>query len=114
MIEIETLIVMLVNAVLSIYMPLQVKNRICTGNPKNLIELICLSVGDIPQNIHGDQRSRISGRSSVKTALQEQRPMSRTVSRSASMSAPWNPRFKSEGYEIDYAQDEKNVSKSKF
>lgn len=57
-----------------------------------------------------DSRSRISGRNSIKTAMREQTPMARTVGRSVSLSAPWQPKFRKEGYEIDYAQEDKNVS----
>jgi hypothetical protein len=38
--------------------------------------------------------------------LSTKKPSTRSVSRSISVLAPWKPKHLSEGYEIDYAQDE--------
>ncbi len=57
-----------------------------------------------------DSKSRMSGRNSIKTAMREQTPMARTVGRSVSMNTPWQPKFRQEGQEINYSQNDKNVS----
>jgi hypothetical protein len=81
------------------------------ASQRSVVYLHAATVGDIPQSISMDSRSRISGRSSVKTAIREQQPMARTVERSVSLSAPWQPKFRREGYEINYAQDDRNKSR---
>lgn len=41
-------------------------------------------------------------------------PMSRTVSRSVSVLAPWKPKHLREGYEINYSQSNERVIKLLF
>ena len=75
------------------------------ASQRSVVYLHATTVGDIPQTMGSEGRSKISGRSSVKTAIQEQRPMTRSVARSVSMSAPWKPKFRSGEYEINYSPE---------
>lgn len=68
---------------------------------------VCFIVGDIPSQTLG--RSKVSGRNSVKTAIQENQPMTRTVNRSVSLNAPWKPKLISDGYEINYNNEQQKV-----
>ena len=52
----------------------------------------------------------MSGRNSVKTAIQENQPMTRTVNRSVSLNAPWKPKLISDGYEINYNNEQQKVN----
>lgn len=54
----------------------------------------------------------MSGRNSVKTAIQENQPMTRTVNRSVSLNAPWKPKLISDGYEINYNNEQQKVKMS--
>lgn len=70
---------------------------------------VCFIVGDIPSQTLG--RNKVSGRNSVKTAIQENQPMTRTVNRSVSLNAPWKPKLISDGYEINYNNEQQKVIK---
>lgn len=83
---------------------------------RSVVYLHATTVGDIPQpynlrrrSISRDDVRKGGGASSAgKPPLQ---PMTRTVSRSVSMLAPWKPKHISEGYEINYSQEQnKRVS----
>ena len=64
-------------------------------------------VGAIPSQTLG--RNKMSGRNSVKTAIKENQPMTRTVNRSVSLNAPWKPKLISDGYEINYNNEQQKV-----
>ncbi|XP_030387168.1 uncharacterized protein LOC115633822 [Scaptodrosophila lebanonensis] len=74
---------------------------------RSVVFLHATTVGDIPQPYNLRRRSisrddlRKAG--APKPPLQ---PMTRTVSRSVSMLAPWKPKHISEGYEINYSQEQ--------
>ncbi|KAH8300046.1 hypothetical protein KR044_008982, partial [Drosophila immigrans] len=83
---------------------------------RSVVYLHATTVGDIPQPYNLRRRSmsrddvRRGGGGGVtpssglgKPPLQ---PMTRTVSRSVSMLAPWKPKHISEGYEINYSQEQ--------
>lgn len=53
-----------------------------------------------------------SSKTNKKARQQQQQPMTRSVSRSLSLLAPWSPRHIRDGYEIDYAADQQQVSLS--
>lgn len=67
-------------------------------------------MGDIPPQSYIPSPSRASkSTSKSRDDLSYQtdgkiEPMTKTVSRSVSMLAPWRPKHKSEGYEIDYSR----------
>lgn len=73
-------------------------------------ELKISLVGDIPPQSYIPSPSRASkSTSKSRDDLSYQtdgkiEPMTKTVSRSVSMLAPWRPKHKSEGYEIDYSR----------
>ncbi|XP_001361534.5 uncharacterized protein blo [Drosophila pseudoobscura] len=80
---------------------------------RSVVYLHATTVGDIPQPYNLRRRSvsredlRKGGAGAVK--LQQPpplQPMTRTVSRSVSMLAPWKPKHISEGYEINYSQEQ--------
>lgn len=81
---------------------------------RSVVYLHATTVGDIPQpyNLRRRSMSRddlrkggaaAAGAAGGKPPLQ---PMTRTVSRSVSMLAPWKPKHISEGYEINYSQEQ--------
>ncbi|XP_067628757.1 uncharacterized protein blo [Eurosta solidaginis] len=74
---------------------------------RSVVYLHATTVGAIPQPYHLRRRSisRDDLRSN-KSKPQPLQPMTRTVSRSVSMLAPWKPKFVSEGYEINYSQEQ--------
>ena len=78
---------------------------------RSVVYLHATTVGAIPQPYHLRRRSisRDDLRSNQKTQQsknQPLQPMTRTVSRSVSMLAPWKPKLISEGYEINYSQEQ--------
>ncbi|XP_037945970.1 uncharacterized protein LOC119678286 [Teleopsis dalmanni] len=74
---------------------------------RSVVYLHATTVGAIPQPYHLRRRSisRDDLRSN-KSKNQPLQPMTRTVSRSVSMLAPWKPKLISEGYEINYSQEQ--------
>uniref|UniRef100_W8AMD5 Uncharacterized protein n=1 Tax=Ceratitis capitata TaxID=7213 RepID=W8AMD5_CERCA len=74
---------------------------------RSVVYLHATTVGAIPQPYHLRRRSisRDDIRSN-KSKPQPLQPMTRTVSRSVSMLAPWKPKLISEGYEINYSQEQ--------
>ncbi|XP_053965176.1 uncharacterized protein LOC128867743 [Anastrepha ludens] len=74
---------------------------------RSVVYLHATTVGAIPQPYHLRRRSisRDDLRSN-KGKPQPLQPMTRTVSRSVSMLAPWKPKLISEGYEINYSQEQ--------
>lgn len=76
---------------------------------RSVVYLHATTVGDIPQPYNLRRRSisrddvRKNAGAAGKPPLQ---PMTRTVSRSVSMLAPWKPKHISEGYEINYSQEQ--------
>lgn len=83
---------------------------------RSVVYLHATTVGDIPQpyNLRRRSMSRDDLRKGKQQAPQQPpplQPMTRTVSRSVSMLAPWKPKHISEGYEINYSQEQnKRVS----
>ncbi|XP_065370484.1 uncharacterized protein blo isoform X2 [Calliphora vicina] len=76
---------------------------------RSVVYLHATTVGAIPQPYHLRRRSisRDDLRSNkTQTKPQPIQPMTRTVSRSVSMLAPWKPKLISEGYEINYSQEQ--------
>lgn len=70
------------------------------------------TVGAIPQPYVLNARRANSREelSSIKSSTKQQlQPMTRTVSRSVSMLAPWKPKHMHEGYEINYSQNSNKV-----
>lgn len=79
---------------------------------RSVVYLHATTVGAIPQPYHLRRRSiSKDDLQSNKTKSQPQalQPMTRTVSRSVSMLAPWKPKLISEGYEINYSQEQKKA-----
>ncbi|XP_020815491.1 zinc finger CCCH domain-containing protein 13 [Drosophila serrata] len=79
---------------------------------RSVVYLHATTVGDIPQPYNLRRRSmsrddlrRVKGKQSPQQPPPLQ-PMTRTVSRSVSMLAPWKPKHISEGYEINYSQEQ--------
>ncbi|SPP75212.1 uncharacterized protein LOC117579703 isoform X2 [Drosophila guanche] len=81
---------------------------------RSVVYLHATTVGDIPQpyNLRRRSVSREDLRKGGASKQQQQQPppplqpMTRTVSRSVSMLAPWKPKHISEGYEINYSQEQ--------
>ncbi|KMY92344.1 uncharacterized protein LOC6733596 [Drosophila simulans] len=78
---------------------------------RSVVYLHATTVGDIPQpyNLRRRSMSRDDLRKGKQQAPQQPpplQPMTRTVSRSVSMLAPWKPKHISEGYEINYSQEQ--------
>ncbi|EAT43063.1 AAEL005464-PA [Aedes aegypti] len=77
---------------------------------RSVVFLHATTVGDIPHphiaNAHRMAYSRESLNSSKKV-----QPMTRTVSRSVSVLAPWKPKHIRDGYEINYHNDQQQVVK---
>ncbi|XP_062712363.1 uncharacterized protein LOC109410650 [Aedes albopictus] len=79
---------------------------------RSVVFLHATTVGDIPHphiaNAHRMAYSRESLNSSNNKKVQ---PMTRTVSRSVSVLAPWKPKHIRDGYEINYHNDQQPVVK---
>ncbi|XP_064536047.1 zinc finger CCCH domain-containing protein 13 [Drosophila montana] len=82
---------------------------------RSVVYLHATTVGDIPQPYNLRRRSMSrddlrkgggSAAGSGAAAKPPLQPMTRTVSRSVSMLAPWKPKHISEGYEINYSQEQ--------
>nr|XP_016943394.1 zinc finger CCCH domain-containing protein 13 [Drosophila suzukii] len=80
---------------------------------RSVVYLHATTVGDIPQPYN--LRRRSMSRDDLRKGKQQPQapqqppplqPMTRTVSRSVSMLAPWKPKHISEGYEINYSQEQ--------
>lgn len=74
-----------------------------------MVYLHATTVGAIPQPYH--LRRRSISRDDLRSNKTQPKnpplqPMTRTVSRSVSMLAPWKPKLISEGYEINYSQEQ--------
>lgn len=76
------------------------------ASQRSVVYLHASVVGDIPQT----NGRKLSGKNSVKTAYNEEQPIVRTVNSTLSMDAPWKPKFISDGYEINYSNDQKDVA----
>lgn len=61
------------------------------ASQRSVVFLHATTVGDIPSQTL--DRRRPSGRNSIKTAIQEEQPMMRSVNRSVSLNAPWKPKY---------------------
>ncbi|EDV35619.1 uncharacterized protein Dana_GF12381, isoform A [Drosophila ananassae] len=78
---------------------------------RSVVYLHATTVGDIPQpyNLRRRSMSRDDLRKGKQQSPQQPaplQPMTRTVSRSVSMLAPWKPKHISDGYEINYSQEQ--------
>lgn len=82
------------------------------SSQQSVVYLHATTVGHIPQPYVASSRRSSKSRdelSSIKTkSTSPPQPMTRTVSRSVSMLAPWTPRHISDGYEINYSQTMQN------
>uniref|UniRef100_A0A182JYK3 Uncharacterized protein n=1 Tax=Anopheles christyi TaxID=43041 RepID=A0A182JYK3_9DIPT len=73
------------------------------------VVLFFFPVGDIPHPQIANARRRAYSRESLNQSVASSKkvqPMTRTVSRSISVLAPWKPKNIREGYEIDYHKDQ--------
>ncbi|KAG5673666.1 hypothetical protein PVAND_003693 [Polypedilum vanderplanki] len=78
------------------------------ASQRSVVYLHASVVGDIPSQTLG---RKMSGKSSMRTAYKEEQPITRTVDRTFSLAAPWKPKFISDGYEINYNNDQqKNIN----
>ncbi|XP_055916688.1 uncharacterized protein LOC129949323 [Eupeodes corollae] len=77
---------------------------------RSIVYLHATTVGAIPIPYQGtSERRRAASREDLrKNKLQ---PMTKSVSRSVSMLAPWKPKHMSEGYEINYSQEQNEKDK---
>ncbi|XP_055314709.1 uncharacterized protein LOC129575331 isoform X2 [Sitodiplosis mosellana] len=86
------------------------------SSQQSVVYLHATTIGHIPQPYVASSRRSSKSReelSSIKSKSSSpmQQPMTRTVSRSVSMLAPWTPRHISDGYEINYSQTMQNPKK---
>lgn len=80
-----------------------------------MVYLHATTIGAIPQPYilnarRTASREELSSLKSTSVGSKPLQPMTRTVSRSVNMLAPWKPKHVHEGYEINYCQDEEKVS----
>ncbi|XP_058130608.1 uncharacterized protein LOC131287229 [Anopheles ziemanni] len=76
---------------------------------RSVVFLHATTVGDIPHPQIANARRRAYSRESLNNSVassKKPQPMTRTVSRSISVLAPWKPKNIREGYEIDYHKDQ--------
>uniref|UniRef100_A0A182MXA6 Uncharacterized protein n=1 Tax=Anopheles dirus TaxID=7168 RepID=A0A182MXA6_9DIPT len=76
---------------------------------RSVVFLHATTVGDIPHPQIANARRRAYSRESLNHSVASSKkvqPMTRTVSRSISVLAPWKPKNIREGYEIDYHKDQ--------
>uniref|UniRef100_A0A182RAK2 Uncharacterized protein n=1 Tax=Anopheles funestus TaxID=62324 RepID=A0A182RAK2_ANOFN len=76
---------------------------------RSVVFLHATTVGDIPHPQIANARRRAYSRESLNNSVASSKkvqPMTRTVSRSISVLAPWKPKNIREGYEIDYHKDQ--------
>ncbi|XP_055626236.1 zinc finger CCCH domain-containing protein 13 [Toxorhynchites rutilus septentrionalis] len=78
---------------------------------RSVVFLHATTVGDIPHPQISNARRMAYSRESLNSSKKLQ-PMTRTVSRSISVLAPWKPKHVSEGYEINYHNDQQQAMKS--
>lgn len=80
---------------------------------RSVVYLHATTVGAIPQpyvlnsrrTASRDELSSIKSSSLSPAKQSPPQPMTRTISRSVSVLAPWKPRHAHEGYEINYSQE---------
>lgn len=83
------------------------------SSQQSVVYLHATTVGHIPQPYVLNSRRSSKSRdelSSMRTKSSNATPMTRTVSRSVSMLAPWTPKHIGDGYEINYSQTMQNNS----
>ncbi|XP_052862473.1 serine/arginine repetitive matrix protein 2 [Anopheles cruzii] len=76
---------------------------------RSVVFLHATTVGDIPHPQIANARRRAYSRESLNQSVASSKkvqPMTRTVSRSISVLAPWKPKNVREGYEIDYHKEQ--------
>ncbi|XP_058065582.1 uncharacterized protein LOC131215211 [Anopheles bellator] len=76
---------------------------------RSVVFLHATTVGDIPHPQIANARRRAYSRESLNQSVASSKkvqPMTRTVSRSISVLAPWKPKNIREGYEIDYHKEQ--------
>lgn len=82
---------------------------------RSVVYLHATTVGAIPQPYvlnarRAASREELSSiKSSSMAGSKQLEPMTRTVSRSVSVLAPWKPKYMHEGYEINYSQNSDKV-----
>ncbi|GAB0099932.1 hypothetical protein DMENIID0001_158350 [Sergentomyia squamirostris] len=76
---------------------------------RSVVYLHATTVGDIPQPTL--LRRRAASREELSSKTKGTRPMTRSVSRSFSVLAPWKPKHLHEGYEINYSQSQEKPRK---
>lgn len=76
---------------------------------RSIVYLHATTVGDIPQPFARTARRAISREELSSNRSKQLQPMTKTVSRSVSMLAPWKPKHMQSGYEINYAQGNDKV-----
>lgn len=86
-----------------------------SSQSQSVVYLHATTVGHIPQpyvlNSRRSSKSRDELNSTrTKSSTNNLQPMTRTVSRSVSMLAPWTPKHIGDGYEINYSQTMQNNS----
>lgn len=81
---------------------------------RSVVYLHATTIGAIPQPHVLNSRRALSREelTSVKSS-QNREPMTRTVSRSVSVLAPWKPKHLRDGYEINYSQNLDKVKVSR-
>ncbi|XP_062535545.1 uncharacterized protein LOC134204744 isoform X1 [Armigeres subalbatus] len=77
---------------------------------RSVVFLHATTVGDIPHPHIANAHRMAYSRESLNSAKKVQ-PMTRTVSRSVSVLAPWKPKHIRDGYEINYHNDQQQVVK---
>uniref|UniRef100_A0A182FVM7 Uncharacterized protein n=1 Tax=Anopheles albimanus TaxID=7167 RepID=A0A182FVM7_ANOAL len=80
---------------------------------RDIDRILDSSVGDIPHPQIAKARRRAYSRESLNNSVASSKPkvqpMTRTVSRSISVLAPWKPKNIREGYEIDYHKEQQQT-----
>lgn len=76
---------------------------------RSVVYLHATTIGAIPQP-HVSRRALSREELTSLKSSQNREPMTRTVSRSVSVLAPWKPRHLRDGYEINYSQNSDKVS----
>ncbi|XP_055596683.1 uncharacterized protein LOC129746821 [Uranotaenia lowii] len=81
---------------------------------RSVVYLHATTVGDIPHPQIANARRMAYSRESLNSPASKKappQPMTRTISRSISVLAPWKPKHIRDGYEIDYHSDQHQVPK---
>lgn len=77
---------------------------------RSVVYLHATTVGEIPTPYTLNSRRKAVSRDDLAAPRSKNlTPMTRTVSRSVSVLAPWKPRHLREGYEINYSQTNEKV-----